>query len=47
VYRLDLVVVNDKRIPLASDAAENGASVEAEIQSLGEFGRGVGKEADL
>ena len=35
------------RAALASDAAENGASIEGQVESLGELGCGIAEEADL
>jgi hypothetical protein len=44
---LDLTVLNDQGVALAAVVAEDGGGIEVEIESLGEFAVGVGKEADL
>jgi hypothetical protein len=44
---LDLAILNDQGVALAAVVAEDGGGIEVEVESLGEFAVGVGKEADL
>jgi hypothetical protein len=44
---LDLAVLDDQGVTLAAVVAEDGSSIEVEVESLGELAVGVGKEADL
>lgn len=44
---LDLTILDDERISLASWATENSSSIKCEIKLLCELARWVTKEADL
>jgi hypothetical protein len=44
---LDLTVLDEEGVALAAVVAEDGAAVEAEVQSLGELAGRVTQEANL
>lgn len=47
VGRLDLAVLDDESVTLATVAAEDGRSVKVNLELLGELGRRVSQESDL
>lgn len=44
---LDLSILHQEGIPLATVVAEDGGAVEAQVERLGEFAGRVTQEADL
>jgi hypothetical protein len=47
VSRGNLAVNDLKGISLASNASEDGSTIESEVKGFGEFTRGISKEANL